>query len=294
MRKRTSKAKKTNRRTAHKRPAMVISKPRRVLIEQLAYQLADLAPATSRGNSFCVRKVAVDHQLGKHWKDGQNKREMITSLLIEVFRQYPRMPKAIVLEIVVGGVAWRTQKGRAVPREELDAIVDTMAALGFDLKKEVEKIELPDPSRVRPPSLDLAGVLERLELHDALRDDCIQMFKAGHLNEAVRKGLERFEKFIQDSINNHDAQGKGLMALAFKKDVPTIQINPLKTANDKSEQEGFMHLTMGAMAGMRNIYSHGDVETVTPMDAFERLCFISLLFKRVEKALEDMKEENDG
>jgi len=238
--------------------------------------------------------VAIDHHLGKHWKDGQNKREMITSFLIEVFRQYPRMPKAIVLEIVVGGVAWRTQKGRAVPREELDAIVDTMAALGFDLKKEVEKIELPDPSRVRPPSLDLAGVLERLELHDALRDDCIQMFKAGHLNEAVRKGLERFEKFIQDSTNNHDAQGKGLMALAFKKDGPGIQINPLKTANDKSEQEGFMHLTMGAMAGMRNIYSHGDVETVTPMDAFERLSFISLLFKRVEKALEDMKEENDG
>jgi hypothetical protein len=55
-----------------------------------------------------------------------------------------------------------------------------------------------------------------------------------------------------------------------------------------------MHLTMGAMAGMRNIYSHGDVETVTPLDAFERLCFISLLFKRVEKALDDMKEENNG
>lgn len=74
-------------------------------------------------------------------------------------------------------------------------------------------------------------------------------------------------------------------AKAFNAEHPLIAINGLRTGTEKSEQEGFMHLMMGAMAGMRNLYSHGDVKTMTPMDAFERLCFVSLLFKRVDLAL---------
>ncbi len=113
------------------------------------------------------------------------------------------------------------------------------------------------------------------------------MFRDGHFNEAVRKALERFEKTIQDIIGDHKSQGQALMSKAFNKQNPRIPINALKTANDESEQEGFMHLTMGAMAGMRNIYSHGDVEQMSPMDASERLAFVSLLFKRVDRAIEE-------
>ncbi len=46
---------------------------------------------------------------------------------------------------------------------------------------------------------------------------------------------------------------------------------------------------MGAMSGMRNLYSHGDVEQMSAMDAIERLAFVSLLFKRVAKALLERK-----
>ena len=45
-----------------------------------------------------------------------------------------------------------------------------------------------------------------------------------------------------------------------------------------------MHLTMGAMAGLRNLYSHGDVKHMSVTDAIERLGFVSLLFKRVDRA----------
>jgi hypothetical protein len=47
------------------------------------------------------------------------------------------------------------------------------------------------------------------------------------------------------------------------------------------------------MAGMRNLYSHGDVDTITPMDAFERLAFVSLLFKRVDQAIDDATPDSD-
>ena len=67
-------------------------------------------------------------------------------------------------------------------------------------------------------------------------------------------------------------------------DATRIEVNDRTSGNDASEQEGFMHLTMGAMAGMRNLYSHGDVDTMQAIDAFERLAFISLLFKRVDNA----------
>ena len=43
----------------------------------------------------------------------------------------------------------------------------------------------------------------------------------------------------------------------------------------------------GAMAGLRNLYSHGDVDQMSATDAIERLGFVSLLFKRVDKALEN-------
>jgi hypothetical protein len=46
---------------------------------------------------------------------------------------------------------------------------------------------------------------------------------------------------------------------AFGGDTPPLPLNELRSANDRSEQEGFKLLTMGAMSGMRNLYSHGDV-----------------------------------
>ena len=81
------------------------------------------------------------------------------------------------------------------------------------------------------------------------------------------------------------------MAKAFNEGNPLIQLNSMSTANDRSEHEGFKFLTMGAMSGMRNLYSHGDVANMSAMDALERLAFISLLFKRVDQALSQKEAE---
>ena len=268
-----------------KQPAMRITRQRREMIRQLAVALAVLAPATSRFNGFCVRKVAKEHGLKKCWKSGSNKRTMIAQFLEDVFRQYPRKPKTVVMAIVRGGLDWRAHKGEATTRGELEAITAPMEALGFDIKKDIKKIELPEPSRVCPPAQDKIALIERLDLHEALTDDCLEMFRNGHFNEAVRKAIERFEKYIQTAINDHTTIGKALIGKAFNRDNPLIPINANKTGNDLSEQEGFMHLAMGAMSGLRNLYSHGDVDQMSVTDAIERLSFVSLLFKRIDLAL---------
>lgn len=267
-----------------KQPAMRVTRQRREVIAQLADALAELAPATTLGNGFCVRKVAHEHGLKKCWKAGGNKRQMIARFLEEVFRQYPRKPKTVVMAVVRGGLDWRARKGLATTPEDLEKVAGPMEALGFDIRKELKKLKLPEPSRVCTPAQDKVALLERLELHEALADDCLEMFRDGHFNEAVRKALERFEKRIQDLINDHKTIGQQLMAKAFNKTQPLIPINAGKTGNDQSEQEGFMFLTMGAMAGLRNLYSHGDVDQMSATDAIERLGFVSLLFKRVDGA----------
>lgn len=270
---------------AGKEPAMRITRKRREAILQLADALAVLAPATTPGKGFCVRKVAEEHGLKKCWKAGANKRTMIARFLEDVFRQYPRKPKAVVMAIVRDGLDWRARRGEATTREELEAIATPMGALGFDIRKDLKKLKLPEPSRVCPPSQDKITLIERLELHKALCDDCLEMFRDGHFNESVRKALERFEKCVQDTIGDHSTFGRDLMAKAFSEQHPQIALNAMQCANDRSEQEGFKFLTMGAMSGMRNLYSHGDVEQMSVTDAIERLAFVSLLFKRVDKAL---------
>jgi len=278
-----------------KQPAIRITRQRQEMIGHLADALAVLAPATSRFKGFCVRNVAEEHGLKKYWKPGGNKRTLIARFLEEVFRHYPRKPKTVVMAIVRGGLEWRARKGEATTHGELEAVAVPMEALGFDIRKDIKKIELPEPSRVCAPAQDKIVLIERLDLHEALTDDCLEMFRGGHFNEAVRKALERFEKRIQDALVDHKTFGRDLMAKAFGGNPPPISLNDLKTANDRSEQEGFKFLTMGAMSGMRNLYSHGDVEQMSGMDAVERLAFVSLLFKRVKKALNPQKEgDGDG
>ncbi len=263
---------------------MRITQSRRRQIEALAHALAEIAPSTTRGKGFCVQKVAEDMGLKKLWKKQSNKRKDIAELLEQVFRQYPRKPKKLVLEIVRGGIKWMADKGERVTDAQLAAIAAPMKALGFPIEKELRKLDRPEPSRVRAPSSDKVALLQHLGLHSALTDDCLEMFKDGHFNESVRKALERFEKRIQDTVGDHKTFGRDLMAKAFNEQKPLICLNALKSANERSEQEGFKFLTMGAMSGVRNIYSHGDVNQMTAIDAIERLAFVSLLFRRIDAA----------
>ncbi|RLC10121.1 MAG: TIGR02391 family protein [Deltaproteobacteria bacterium] len=274
-----------------KQPTMRITRQRREQIDGLAAALARIAPSTSPGRSFCVRQVAEKMRLKGCWKKQRNKQADIAHLLANLMRRYPRKPKALVLEIVRGGVQWKARKGEQVTEEHLNAIAESMGALGFEIRKELKAIDIPEASRVSHPSQDLVAILDRLDLHKSLKDDIAEMFRDGHFNEAVRKALERFEKRIQDALDDHKTFGRDLMAKTFNERNPQIALNAMKSANDRSEQEGFKFLTMGAMSGMRNLYSHGDVDQMTAIDAIERLVFVSLLFKRIDKAINN--KEND-
>lgn len=265
--------------------AMRITENRKKDIAKLASALGDIAPATTPGKGFCVRQVAEQQDLKDCWKAGRNKRETIQALLENTFRRYPRKPKKLVLAIVEGGIQRQARQGVTVTAEQLAAVMEPMKSLGFNIDREVKQLPIPEPSKVMSPSQELVSLFDRLDLHPALKDDVAEMLRDGHCNEAVRKALERFEKLVQDTLGDTHTHGRDLMAKVFNEKAPVVPLNDMKTQNDQNEQEGFKFLTMGAMSGMRNLYSHGDVPQMTPMDAVERLAFVSMLFKRIDAAV---------
>ena len=108
------------------------------------------------------------------------------------------------------------------------------------------------------------------------------MFIEGHINESVRKALERFEKTIQELISIHDKQGPDLMATAFNEQNPKIKLNALLTLQEINKQLGFKLTTMGIMHWWRNNLSHGDEDQLSHHDALGRLIMVSNLFHEID------------
>lgn len=283
--KKQSKAKKVS--VRRKQAAMKITARRRQVIRQLAQDMGELVPATAYGKGFCFESLAKDLNLSKYWTRKRNKVESIAHFLEQIFRYKPRMPFKIAREVVSRGVERGKKNSRLVTRELLNSIGNNLKELDCDMLAELKKVELDHPTvqYVIPPK-ETVQLLKRMSLHVSIQKDCVTMFENGHMNEAVRKALERFEKYIQDRINDHKSTGQGLMSKAFNEQQPLIALNDMKTANDQSEQLGFKLLAMGAMSGMRNLYSHGDIPEIHPIDALERLAFVSLLFKRIDVTIE--------
>ena len=69
----------------------------------------------------------------------------------------------------------------------------------------------------------------------------------------------------------------------FSKNKPILAINKMKDKTDWDEQEGMMHLLMGAVLAIRNPRAHG-LFADDPESALEYIGFISMLAKRVDRA----------
>lgn len=269
---------------AKKKPkGLSITRARKDHILMLSKALGEIAPSTTFGNSYSLQNLAKEWKLTQYFKKQENKTADIAFFLRNVIRYHPLLPKKLVLEMVKRGSVWMANKGEVVTPEMLEAIAIPMEALGFPIRKELVElppIELPP---VTPPSFKLRTLFKEFPFHTALEREIPELFLAGHYNEAIRKSLERFEEYIKNISGLHDQMGKDLMAKSFSGGSPPIALNSLQTTNDKSEQEGFQFMTMGAMRGLRNILSHGDVEQFEASEALELLCFVSFLFKRVER-----------
>lgn len=89
--------------------------------------------------------------------------------------------------------------------------------------------------------------------------------------------------FVKEKSRRHDLDGAPLMATVFSKNKPVLAFNDLKDKADEDEQEGMMHLFMGAVLALRNPRAHALLDD-SPEVALEYIGLISLLAKRVDQA----------
>ena len=79
--------------------------------------------------------------------------------------------------------------------------------------------------------------------------------------------------------------GMALMHKVFSPNAPLLRFNALADSSDKDEQQGFMMMFAGAVAGLRNPRAHKLI-TDDPERALEFIAFVSLLAKLLDGAEE--------
>ncbi|CAH7053374.1 Hypoth_Ymh domain-containing protein [Vibrio chagasii] len=88
------------------------------------------------------------------------------------------------------------------------------------------------------------------------------------------------------------SDGANLVNEAFSfKNVPHLALNTLQTESEKSEQKGFINLLVGLFGTFRNTTAHAPKVTwkIDELDALDILSMVSLVHRRLDKAIEARK-----
>lgn len=135
--------------------------------------------------------------------------------------------------------------------------------------------------KATPAKTNLKSFNDR-KFHNSVVFASKKLFKDGHYSQAIFEACKILNKKVQE-YSGLSLDGKSLMSNAFNQSNPKLKLNELKSQSDIDEQEGFMHIFMGVMQGVRNPKGHEIVNLKDPQKALEYLSLISLLFRRLNE-----------
>lgn len=251
----------------------------------LADQIGRIIPATSpnKRGGFCFKAIAQTLGLSKYWpKAEHSKKESIYEFLSKVYQNHSRLIYRVFRDNLARGIERRQKIGDPVLQTEIIDLDKTLLKLGINISTEIKALNLPsERPRIVPPPFTFQKMIDDLALHPVLQPECVSLFKNGHVNESVRKALEKYEAHIQRKAGLSNI-GTDLMAHAFNEKVPKVAIADVSTKRGSGLQEGFKFLSMGSMSFWRNFCSHGDAEQVGHHDAIAVLAVISHLINYID------------
>lgn len=267
-----------------KKKKLSVSERQRIRI--LAVQFGDLIPLTGFRSTFNITYLAKQKGLSQYLPKKQtNKKEAIAVFLENLMSFKPRTLKIILQEILPKAIERRYQNGSPVLAKEAEDLSLTLMFLGIDMKKDIAELNLPkDRPKIVPPPPEVRKMLEQYPLHPTLLPNCRDLFLGGHINESVRKALEKYEVVVQQ-LSSSTKQGKDLMAMAFSEQSPLIIIGDLADQAGRNRQEGMKFISMGTMQWWRNNLSHGDEDQLPHHEAFERLVLVGNLLSMLDKRI---------
>jgi len=124
---------------------------------------------------------------------------------------------------------------------------------------------------------------EGLDLHPRIAAVCADLYRDGHYRNAVLDASVALVNFVREKSRRHDLDGAKLMSTVFSKNNPILAFNAMAEQTDEDEQEGMMHLFMGAVLALRNPRAHALLDD-SPEMALEHIGLISLLAKQLDGA----------
>jgi len=172
-----------------------------------------------------------------------------------------------------------------------DPITDAIMDLeGIIAKVEAEDKEVIDIIEYK----NYSKLFELMKIHPIIIKVSSQRFQKAQYSDAIREAFKAVEKYVKEKSGKDDF-GASLMSKVFsfeydesKKELkrpPILPLSKLETKSERSEQQGFMYIFMGAMEGIRNPFAHEHIEVIDPIFTLKLLCLASLLLEILDASL---------
>ncbi len=160
-------------------------------------------------------------------------------------------------------------------QQEINSIIQKYETLGIEEKP---------TTTTKPTDTDESPIhlFDAMKFHPRIIKVSRKRFASGNYEDAIFRVFVEINNFVKEKADSDD-DGKSLMSNTFNCKNPIIKLNALITQSDKDEQEGFMHLFMGAMQGIRNPKAHENLSPRDPLRTLEYLTLANLLMRRVEE-----------
>lgn len=132
----------------------------------------------------------------------------------------------------------------------------------------LERVTTP---QARPPAL-----------HPAM-SVALSLAEDGRLSEAVLEALGAVEERVR-SLTANQGSGQALMESVFGAMPPQLNVTTATGHAAEAEREGFRHLFVGAMLGLRKPHNGGGVVPAAVEETLEYLAVASMLMRRLDRA----------
>ncbi len=179
---------------------------------------------------------------------------------------------------------WKGPRRIGMPvHERLDAVRGGLEDTRVFLEGLIARLEERRAEQHANPSIRVREAFERLDLHPRIAGASADVYRDGHYANAVLNAGIALVNYVKEKAGRHDLDGAALMSTVFSKNAPVLAFNNGKDKTDHDEQEGMMHLFMGAVMALRNPRAH----TLAPdsaEDAFEAIALLSFLARRLDGA----------
>jgi uncharacterized protein (TIGR02391 family) len=120
-------------------------------------------------------------------------------------------------------------------------------------------------------------------LHPIIVEHAYQLYRNGHLREAVLNSVTAVYDFIRARTGSLE-DGDRLIGQVMSPNDPKLVLSELGTESGQNDQKGFMQIYKGVYQGIRNPKAHSLTHDLTETKAAQYLVFASLLARRIEEA----------